>query len=456
MDVPRNVHALLDGKGEEAIPAIREAMARCKDAVLWVRSRRGAEGISLSLTYRLLKIQQVIHRMELVLELIDSVLGEWNPKPATDLFFEIVLTDIQRFNIRRFITDNFELLAFQMTEHTGRAGEHYITRSRKEWRQMFDSAAYGGAIVGVLAVLKFLITRMGLPLIPQALAYSLLYSIGFLIIHSVGGVLATKQPAMTASTLAASLDDAKSSEEAMSSLSEIIVRTIRSQMVALLGNYLIALPMAAFVCLPFLSFGHPILDHHKAWATLESLQPFTSLSFFYAAIAGVGLFVSGLMAGLVDNWFVFNNVASRLKHSEWLHRFVLPVNLDKTIETIDHNIGFWVGNVALGFYLGCMGPIGHMLGLPLDTRHITFSSAQMGAALANLNFQVPVGMGAKLLASIFVMGLINLAVSFSLSLYVAIRSRHIRFSQSRKLLGLLGKHLRDHPAEYLFPLRDPE
>jgi site-specific recombinase len=456
MDVPRHVHALLDGKGDAAIPGLRASMAKCKEAIAWVREKRATQGISLSLTYRLIKIQQVLHRMELVLELIESVLGEWNPKSAKDLFFEIVLTEIQRFNVRRFITENIELLAFQITEHTGRAGEHYITRSRSEWRQMFTSASYGGAIVGLLAVLKFVGAHLHLPPAPEALLNSLIYSIGFLTIHAVGGTLATKQPAMTASKLAASLDGAMTSLQAMKNLAEIIVRTIRSQMIALLGNYLIALPVAAFICLPFISAGHPIMGREKAWAVLESLQPFTSLSFFYAAVAGVGLFLSGVLAGLVDNWFVFNNVGSRLKHSELLHRFVTPVNLDKTIEMIDHNIGFWVGNIALGFYLGCMGPIGHIFGLPLDVRHITFSSAQMGVALAHLNFQVPVGMAITILCAIFTMGLINLTVSFSLSLLLAIRSRHIKFSQTRELLSLLGDHLRMHPMEFFFPVRDPE
>lgn len=456
MDVPRHVHALLDGKGDAAIPGLRASMEKCKEAVAWIRERRSTEGISLSLTYRLLKIQQVLTRMEMVLELIESVLGEWNPKAAMDLFFEIILTEIQRFNIRRFVTENIELLAFQITEHTGRAGEHYITRSRTEWRQMFTSAAYGGAIVGLLAVIKFVFAHLHLPPMLEGLVNSLIYSIGFLTIHTVGGTLATKQPAMTASKLAASLDGAMSSHEAMTNLSEVIVRTIRSQMIALLGNFLIALPVAAFICLPFISAGHPIMGREKAWATLESFQPFTSLSFFYAAVAGVGLFISGVLAGLVDNWFVFNNVGSRLKHSELLHRFVTPVNLDKTIHKIDHNIGFWVGNVALGFYLGFMGPLGHIFGLPVDVRHITFSSAQMGTALAHLNFQVPVSLAMKLLISIFIFGVINLAVSFSLSLTLAIRSRRIKFSQSRELLALLGQHLRKHPMEFFFPVRDPE
>jgi len=37
-------------------------------------------------------------------------------------------------------------------------------------------------------------------------------------------------------------------------------------------------------------------------------------------------------------------------------------NLDRVIHLIDHNLGFWVGNVALGFYLA-HGAVGVIFGL---------------------------------------------------------------------------------------------
>jgi site-specific recombinase len=53
------------------------------------------------------------------------------------------------------------------------------------------------------------------------------------------------------------------------------------------------------------------------------------------------------------------------------------------------------------------------------------------------------------------MGLCNLGVSFSMSLFVAVKSRKIKFSQTPELLRLLGRRLRQRPLEFLFPLRDP-
>jgi site-specific recombinase len=455
MDVTRHVHGLLEGNSDEAIPKIQEALERCAAGVQWVRSRRGVEGASLALTYRLMKIQQVVHRMQLVLQLIQAMLGPWKKRPALDLFFEVMMAEIRRFELRNFLGQNLELLAFQITEHTGRAGEHYITRSRSEWVWMLRSAALGGMLTAGVAVIKVIVSKAHLPPGPETIVVGCLYAGGFLLIGAVGGTLATKQPAMTASTLASALDAASSSKEAMENLSEVIVRTIRSQLGAVWGNYFVAFPVAILLCLPFTFLGWPLMDASKAQATVASLDGLRSLSFFYAAIAGVCLFVSGLLAGFADNWFIFNNVGARLKQSALLRRFAGPQNLDKAIHSIDHNLGFWVGSTSLGFLLASMGPIGLVMGLPIDTRHITLSTSLFGAAVTSMNFQISLGLAIWIAASLFIMGLINLGVSFALSLFVAIKSRRIRFSQTPELLRLLAKRLREHPGDFLFPLRDP-
>ena len=457
MDVTRNVHVLLE-RGGETLPAVRESLARCAEAVRYVRSRRGVEGVSLSLTYRLGKIQEVIERLEQLLALIEVLLEEstdgWSDGPARDLFFSIVLAEMRRFDVGRFLMVNLELLAFQITEHTGRAGEHYITRTRAEWMVMLRSAALGGVIVALIAILKITASQLHLPPLPEALTYSLIYAGGFVFLHTMGATLATKQPAMTASTLAASLDESAASHSAMEALAEVVVRTVRSQLVAVLGNYLVAFPTAVAIGFALKYLHAPIMSAEKASHTLDSLHALRSLSFLYAAIAGVCLFLSGLLAGYADNWFVFNHVGSRLRRSDLLGRLVGDDNLDRATSHIDHNLGFWVGNICLGFFLGCMGSIGIITGLPLDIRHITFASAQFGAALVTLNFAVAGSTIAAIAVSVFVMGLINLAVSFSLTMIVVVKSRRIRFAQTPLLLAKLGKRLRQRPLEFVFPSKD--
>ena len=202
MDVTRDVHTLLD-KGESAIPGLKASLARADKAAAYVRSRRAVEGVSVSLSYRLMKIQQVVRRAELVVLTIETMLGEWRPGPSRDLFFEIILAELKQFKLRDFFRSNFELLAFQITEHTGKAGEHYIARTRQQWFGMLESAMIGGMVVAGIAVVKILASKLHLPAGPEALVYGAIYAGGFLLIHAIGGTLATKQPAMTASTLAA-------------------------------------------------------------------------------------------------------------------------------------------------------------------------------------------------------------------------------------------------------------
>jgi site-specific recombinase len=454
MYVTRQVHSLLDSKGEAAIPGIRDSLLRCAESVRWIRTRRSVDGASLALTYRLMKIQQIVRRMTLLLDLIEAMLGEWSPEPALELFFEIIMAEISRFNVGRFIGENVELLAYQVTEHTGKAGEHYITRTRSEWNGMFKSAAIAGVIAGVFSIIKLAVGGLHLAAVPEAFAFGVVYSTCFLLIRYVGGTIATKQPAMTASTLAGSLDDAKNSQQAMENLTEMIVRTVRSQMVALLGNYLLAFPIAAAISFLLIQAHIPIVKHEKAVLVIESLHPFRSLSFFYAAVAGVGLFLSGLLAGMADNWFVFNHVASRLKNSQILINLVGHHGLDKAIHKIDRSVGFWTGDCSLGFYLGCMADVGLILGLPLDTRHITFASGQFGAVVPVLGTQLPWTLLLTLALTIFGFGLVNLTVSFSLTLFVVVRSRKIRFSQTPELLRMLARRFRARPMEFFVPQPD--
>ena len=457
MDFTRGVHLCLD-RGAGEIASLRVSLGRCLESVEFIRSRRATEGVSIALTYRLTKIEQVIQRLRQLINLIEVILTEdevgWDDKPARELFFSILLAEMRRFELRRFLAENIEMLAFQITEHTGRAGEHYITRTRGEWMAMLKSAASGGAIVALIAIVKITAATLGLAPLPEALTYSLIYAGGFVFLHTMGATLATKQPAMTASTLAKALDDSEASHSALEALSEVVVRTVRSQLVAVIGNFVVAFPVAVVLTLVLSAAHLNPMSSEKAVHTLQSLHVLRSLSLMYAAIAGVCLFVSGLLAGAADNWFVFNQVGRRLRHSVALAKFVGPENLGRTTAYIDHNLGFWVGNVCLGFLLGGMGALGQVTGLPLDIRHITFASAQFGVAVATLKFVITPKLAAWVAVSVFLMGMVNLAVSFSLTMIVVVKSRRIRFGQTPLLLAKVGRILVRRPHQILFPPRD--
>lgn len=144
----------------------------------------------------------------------------------------------------------------------------------------------------------------------HAFIYSMNYSLGFVLIHVLHFTVATKQPAMTAAALASTVQQRKGSRTAqIAELAALIINIIRTQFVAILGNISIAIPTTAIITYLWQYFlDEPLLNHAKANIVLHSLNPFTSLAIPHAAIAGVCLFLSGLLAGYFDNMAIYRKV----------------------------------------------------------------------------------------------------------------------------------------------------
>jgi site-specific recombinase len=144
---------------------------------------------------------------------------------------------------------------------------------------------------------------------------------------------------------------------------------------------------------------------------------------------------------LADNWFAFNQIADRLDTI-----FSGPRGR-KFVGALRKNFGVWTGNVALGFMLGTAAVVGNMTGLPIDIRHVTFSSGSFGIAWIHQEDMLMWKSFFLIAATVLCMGIINLSVSFSLSLFVAMKSRRLRFRQGRRLIWLLFKRLATRPYE---------
>ena len=102
------------------------------------------------------------------------------------------------------------------------------------------------------------------------------------------------------------------------------------------------------------------------------------------------------------------------------------------------------------------GTVGYLLGLPLDIRHVTFSTANLATALVGLGYQVPLEVVANALAGVFLIGAVNLLVSFGLALWVAMRARKVRFKRGILLVQALGRQLLASPIDFLLgPKQQP-
>ena len=100
-----------------------------------------------------------------------------------DYFITVIKNEKKKNSVREFISANISFLAFKITEHGGTRGEKYITATRKEYWSMIKSAMGGGFIVSFTAIVKNLITKVGLPPFWNGFAYSINYAAGFQIMH---------------------------------------------------------------------------------------------------------------------------------------------------------------------------------------------------------------------------------------------------------------------------------
>lgn len=456
------INRLREGAGAEAdnqeYVGSLIALDQCEERVRYLRDNRDKIGASLGLTYMIQRAIQHVRRIKELLALL-HLDGEVSKLRIVQFFVELVKASNRRNSIRRHINSNISLLAYQVVEHTSHTGDHYITRTRKEfWKFLFSSMG-GGAIVGILVPFKLLAYYLHLPLLGQAFVYSMNYSLGFIGIHLTKSTLATKQPAMTASKIAASLDgelDAETGERTIDliGLTEMITRVSRSQLVSFLGNVMISLPVAMLFSMAYRWYhGIQIADQNKAWQLIEELHPLESNSILYASIAGVYLFISGLISGYYDNQVVYNQLSARLQR----HKLLLMVKEKwrfKIINYLEHNMGALAGNFFLGIFLGSTSVIGKIIGLPLDIRHITFAAGNLGLSLVSLEFNVSWEVVLTTLAGIACIGLFNFLISFGLALFTATRSRALNFAYGGLLLRFLYFWFIYYPTDFFFPPKE--
>ena len=430
-------------------------LEQCRDALLRIRKLSREAGAAVRLSWHLTRAFQIIERMRLMLALLVPGPHPEKLAAAAGFFISLVDAECRRNSVRELVTSVTDLLSLQVTEHASKTGEHYVTRDRSEFYAMFRAAAGAGVIVGFMALIKMLIAMLHLPPLWEALGFSLNYGLGFVLVHLLGFTIATKQPAMTAATLAAAIDPRNKGVSPLDDMSELIVQVCRSQFVAIAGNVLLAFITSLAIAYGWQAiFGAPAATPDKAQHMLHDLHPLFSMALPHAAIAGVCLFLSGLVTGYYDNKAIYNRVPDRLRRLRWLRRVLGEKRQERFVVYIEHNLGALAGNFVFGFMLGCMGTLGFLLGLPLDIRHVTFGAANLAYGLQALDFQVFWVQAAVCLLGVLMIGMTNLAVSFSLAMYVALKSRRVRFHDTRGLVRILLLRLIRRPRDFFWPPKE--
>lgn len=429
---------------------------QCREVMARARRNAASEGTSLSLTYLLVRTEQCLQRL---VQLTGVLCARFQPEMRSAMVARWVrLTHdlVQGENRRNSLREPFNrltgLLALRVTENAHRTGEHYITTDRTEYAAMWRSAAGGGFIVGFMALIKLLLGKLVLAPLTSLVMYSLNYSLGFVLIHVLNFTLATKQPAMTAATIAESIDKSEGKTRDLHRLADLIVAMMRSQFAAIVGNVAVAIPTAIAIALVYQwIIGHPAMDLAKAQYTLHGLSPIASLAIPHAALTGILLFLAGLLSGFFDNKAAYDRIPERVAHLGWLRRLIGPQRADRFADYIGRNLGSLAGNFLLGIMLASLAPLGAFLGLPLDVRHVTLSSANFAFALTALDFHIGWLTLVETLAGILLVGATNLSVSFAFALWIALKARGADIAGTQGLTTLLLERLRTEPARFFVP-----
>lgn len=432
-------------------------MEQCLDYVERVRHRSREAGVDVRLVFLLQRIEQLVARLRVLREVVAPG-PERSPaeQRAQVVVFALSLVEAQtRSNsLKELFSGALELVARRVTEHASRSGEHYISATRSQFLAMYRAASGAGLIIAFMALNKILLSKLALPPVWAAVAYSLNYGLGFVLIHILGLTIATKQPAMTAATLAATIDETTDRETRLDALTRIAAEVSRTQWISIAGNVSIGFVVALAISAACSAFGVDPVGHDKADHLLHELHPLRSLALLHAAIAGVYLFLSGLISGYYDNQALYHRVPERLTRVRWLRRLLGTQRLAALAGYVEHNLGALVGNFLFGCMLGSTGVVGQLLGLPLDIRHVAFAASNLAYGLAGLDFQVLWTAAVNSAFGVLCIGGVNLIVSFTLALKVALRSRGLDGAETRSLLRSVGARLLISPREFFWPPRD--
>ena len=413
-------------------------------------------GISLRVNQNLLRIKQQLYRLGVLLPILVVDNPEEKRTKSIELAIKLIKYNCQKTNVRKLINESTQLLSYEITQHTAKTGEHYITESKTEYFKMLYAALGGGLVVGFLCIFKLLLSKIETSDFGHAFLYSLNYSFGFIVIYLLGFTLATKQPAMTAAALINALEEGLkkpsiSADEKHKSFAKLFARLFRSQFIAFVGNVIMAFPISLLgIWLIDIAFDYNIAE--VKWNKLISdLNPIYSLAIFHAAIAGFFLFLSGIIAGSISNRDKHFEVKYRIQEHPWLKMTFGKVRTQKFANWYEKKWSGLISNFWFGVFLGSTASIGLFLGLNLDIRHITFSSGNLALGLYGANYVVSNTMLFWGIFGVGIIGLVNFLVSFGLSLGLAFRSRNIPLTELRPIFSSIKKRFLSKPISFFFP-----
>lgn len=432
---------------------IKIYLDQCQEFVNIAFKNSSVYGISSKINLYLLKIRQQLTRMSDIINLL--VIDEENDYviKSKQLVLNILQYKSHKNNLQDLVSDSTRLMSHLITNHTAQAGTHYITSSLKDYLKMFWKASGGGVVVGALCVLKMLYSYVPASDFAHAFLYSLNYAMGFVMIYLMHFTLATKQPAMTAATMAKVLSDGENTKKNYEDFAHLVSKLFRTQFIAFVGNVLWAFPVALAII-----YGLEILFKQnfaidKSAKLLQDLDPMHSKAILHASIAGFFLFISGIISGNIGNNSVFYKIPERIMKNPFINYFFGKRFATKLSEYYSRNWAGIVSNFWFGVFLGATAPIGIFFGLDLDIRHITFAAGNFALGLYGKNFTVDHYTFWISFGTVFLIGFFNFIVSFGLSMMLAFRSRKINYGEFKQIFKEIFSYFLKNPLRFFIPIK---
>ena len=427
--------------------ALLDACRRCANSV---QDHLEAHGVSVDVVFEVDQLLERTHRIDALLTCVI------NPAPARDvvgLLADLVRTADERRSVRALLSRHYSLLARKVAERSAETGEHYITRDMPAYKSMVRAAAGGGAVLAGTTLVKFLLLGLALSAFWSGFWAGINYALSFLLVQFLHFTVATKQPAMTAPAMADKLTDLSDDTKVEGFVDEV-AHLIRSQAAGIFGNLVAVAPLVLAVQLIAQAvFGAPVVGHADAQHVFESITLLGPTA-LYAAFTGVLLFISSLIAGWVENWFVWHQLDSAIA---WNPRIVARLGAARAQRWSAYwraNISGFASNISLGLMLGIVPVVGVFFGLGIEVRHVTLSTGQLAAAVGVEGFGVmrhaPFWW---CVAGIAATGTLNLGVSFFLAFKVALRSRGIRLPDRSRIYRAIGSRLWHRPLSFIWPVK---
>lgn len=431
--------------------ALQQYLARldaCRHAAASVYTHLEAHGISVNLVFQL---RQLRTRALRIRALLDCLLSDRPQQFTAQLLADLVKVGLERRSLRDLIAANSSMLAAKVAERSSETGEHYITRTRAEYMQMLRDAAGGGAVMSVTTLMKFVVLSLSLSAFWSGFYAGLNYALSFVLIQLLHWTVATKQPAMTAPAMAAKLKEL-GAPGAIEGFVDEVAHLVRSQVAAIVGNLALVAPAVLLISTGFwLAFGSPMIDAAVAEHVLHDLTLLGPTALF-AALTGVLLFASSIIAGWTENWFVLHRLDSAIRYNPKVTATLGRARADRWASFMRRNISGLAANVSLGLMLGLVPAFSAFFGLGLEVRHVTLSTGQLAAAAASLGpdllQQGPFWWCA---GGIAITGALNVAVSFYFAFLLALKAHNVSGVDRSRIYQAIRHRVRTRLNSFFWP-----